>query len=197
MVQDASAAIELLLPTGASVPPVGTGIRAVGRSVSPMGRPGSGPSGSSRSQAGGSRDPLVLHAQPNVAHEWRLVTITGRIESVHKLGDRWRAELLVGSRQVPIVGQPGSGIAATALVEGRIATVVGIVRRPFPTATDRRFAILPRSAADLRVEGGAIARGRARGADPASAGTIGPPGPAPERRGPGPPTRPRTRPVPI
>jgi hypothetical protein len=44
------------------------------------------------------------------------------------------------------------------LVEGRIATISGIVRRPFPTASDRRFAILPRSAGDLHLEGGAPTR---------------------------------------
>ncbi|HEY6015012.1 MAG TPA: hypothetical protein VIU37_13445, partial [Candidatus Limnocylindrales bacterium] len=59
---------------------------------------------------------------------------------------------------------------------GRVATIVGIVRRPFPTATDRRFAILPRSASDIRVEGGPIARQTAHGAGPAGAGgdaTVG------------------------
>ena len=111
--------------------------------------------------------PTVLHGQPGAVHEWRLVTLTGRIESVHKLGDRWRAVLVIGSQQVAIVGQPGSGIASSALVEGRTATVVGIVRRPFPTATDRRFAILPRFPADLRVAGGSIApAGRRRGREP-------------------------------
>src|SRR5207245_8983031 len=41
----------------------------------------------------------------------------------------------------------------TALVEGRTATIVGIVRRPYPSATDRRFAILPRGPADVILGG--------------------------------------------
>jgi hypothetical protein len=46
------------------------------------------------------------------AHEWRLVTITGRVASVHKLGDRWRAEITVGGKAAVVVGQPGAGIRA-------------------------------------------------------------------------------------
>ncbi|MBI3748784.1 MAG: hypothetical protein HY262_08065, partial [Chloroflexi bacterium] len=120
--------------------------------------------------------PTVLHAQPDAAHEWRLVAITGRIERVTKLGDRWRAELAIGTRKIPIVGQSGSGIAASSMVEGRVAPIVGIVRRPFPTATDRRFGILPRSADDIRIDGGSIARQTAHVAGPAGAGgtaTVG------------------------
>ncbi len=40
---------------------------------------------------------------------------------------------------------------STVLQEGRIATIVGIVRRPYPTATDRRFAVVARSAADVAI----------------------------------------------
>jgi hypothetical protein len=81
------------------------------------------------------------------------VTLTGRVTSVHKLGDRWRAELLVGRDKVVVVGQPGAGIASGSLSEDRTATVTGIVRRPFPNATDRRFAVIPRFPADVRVAG--------------------------------------------
>ena len=73
------------------------------------------------------------------------------IESVHKLGDRWRAEIRVGSTRVVVVGQPGAGIAVTRRAEGRTATVTGIVRRPYPSATDRRFSVLPRFPADVDV----------------------------------------------
>ena len=37
-----------------------------------------------------------------------------------------------------------SGIASTALVAGRNATVIGIVKRAYPTSTDQRLAIVPR-----------------------------------------------------
>ena len=43
------------------------------------------------------------------------------------------------------------GIPATTLVEGRTATVTGIVRRPYPGAADRRWSIAPRSPADLVI----------------------------------------------
>ena len=52
-----------------------------------------------------------------------------------------------------VVGQPGAGIASTTLVEGRSATVIGIARRPAPTASDQRFAVTPRFPADVRVAG--------------------------------------------
>ena len=48
-----------------------------------------------------------------------------------------------------MIGLDGSGIASTAIIVGRRATVAGIVRRPYPTATDRQFAVLPREAADV------------------------------------------------
>ena len=38
------------------------------------------------------------------------MTVSGRVMSIHKLGDRWRAELLVGATRVVVVGQPGAGI---------------------------------------------------------------------------------------
>ena len=95
--------------------------------------------------------PLVLHAQPAAAHEWRLVSVTGQVLSVHKLGDRWRAEIAVGKDRVVVVGQPGAGIASTTLVEGRARRSSGIARRPAPTASDHRFAVTPRFPADVHV----------------------------------------------
>ena len=88
---------------------------------------------------------------PGAAHEWRLVTVSGRVLSVNKLGDRWRAEVAVGKDRVVVVGQPGAGIPSTTMVEGRTATVTGIARRPAPTASDHRFAVTPRFPADVRV----------------------------------------------
>ena len=44
---------------------------------------------------------------------------------------------------IVVIGLAGAGIPSTNLVEGATATIVGIVRRPYPTANDRRFAILP------------------------------------------------------
>jgi hypothetical protein len=85
--------------------------------------------------------------------EWRLVTITGNVESVHRDGDSWRAEIAVGGGTIPIVGIDRSGIPATALVEGRTATVVGIVKRAYPTASDQRLAVVPRTTRDVTLSG--------------------------------------------
>jgi hypothetical protein len=98
---------------------------------------------------------LELRVAPGAAHEWRLVRVRGDLLEIHRSGDRWTAELLVGGTRVPIVGLAGAAIPAAAVVTGRTATVVGIVRRPYPSATDRRFAILPRSSRDLTIGGAA------------------------------------------
>ena len=53
--------------------------------------------------------------------------------------------------RLPIVGIDRSGIASTALVEGRAATVTGIVKRAYPTSTDQRLAIVPRTTSDITL----------------------------------------------
>ncbi len=171
VVQDASAAVELLLPTGAAAPSVGTRIHAEGRIGLAYGAPRLRADRIDVVGTASTPSPIVLHGAPSEANEWRLASINGRVSSVHKLGDRWRAEIRVGSAEVVVVGQPGSGIASTALVEGRVATVTGIVRRPYPNASDRRFAITPRSPEDVTVAGQA---GGAGGSS--SDGAAGDPG---------------------
>jgi hypothetical protein len=123
---------------------------------------------------------VILHGMPTATYEWRLVTVSGRVVSVHKLGERWRAELLVGTQQVVVVGQPGAGIPQTSIVEGRTATVTGIARRPDPSASDHRFVVTPRFPADLRLTGSAATGSAAspgRGADKGSTGGTGAPRP--------------------
>jgi hypothetical protein len=154
VVQDTSAAVEVLLPTGSSAPPVGSRVHVIGRMGVAYGAPRLRAERLDVRSAGKAPSPLVLHGPPSLAHEWRLVTINGRVTSVHKLGDRWRAEIRVGAQDAVVVGQPGAGIASTSLVEGRQATVTGIVRRPYPNATDRRLAVTPRFPADIRSGAG-------------------------------------------
>ena len=74
------------------------------------------------------------------ALEWRLVTISGLVEDLHRDGEAWRAEVALADGSVPVAGLERSGIDSTALVEGREATIVGIVKRAYPTASDQRFA---------------------------------------------------------
>ena len=180
VVQDASAAIEVLLPA-ASAAPGRRNPRSVPKARSGLayGAPRLRADERHRPRHGvGSRAAGPPARATPVAQEWRLVSVTGRIDDVQKLGDRWRAELLVGSTRLVVVGQPGAGIAVTALVEGRMARITGIVRRPYPTASDQRYAITPRTPADLRVHGAAVVRLRQHrratpGGDPPSTGAGG------------------------
>ena len=171
VIQDRSAAIEVLLPVGASAPPVATRVHVEGTVKRAYGAPRLQAAKVALRGSGAAPAPLVLRSEPGEGHEWQLVRIQGTVASVHKLGDRWRAEILLGGRQVVVVGQAGAGIAADTLAEDRIATVTGIVRRPYPTASDQRFTILPRYPADVRVAGSAAGAGSTSG--PGSSGAHG------------------------
>jgi len=50
---------------------------------------------------------------------------------------------------VPVVGLERSGIPSTALVAGRKATITGIVKRAYPSASDQRLSIVPRGTVDI------------------------------------------------
>jgi hypothetical protein len=158
IIQDATAAIEVRLPVVGSAGAAGL----AGHSLVPgaqlqvsgaVGRSYGAPrlSASSATWLGSASQPLPLPvtAAPGPALEWRLVRATGRFDAVHRLGVRWRAELIIGSARIPVVGLTGSQIAVGRLHEGRRATIVGIVRRAYPSASDQRFAIDPRSVSDL------------------------------------------------
>jgi DNA/RNA endonuclease YhcR with UshA esterase domain len=107
---------------------------------------------------------------PTEADEWRLVKVDVRILDLHRDGDVWRAEAsLASGGQLPIVGVAGAAIDVDRLEEGRAARITGIVRRAHPSASDQRFAVVPRSARDFRL-GGLAARS---GADGASVGADG------------------------
>ena len=98
---------------------------------------------------------------PTAALEWRLATVTGTVDRVTRDGDRWRAEIAVGSKRIPVDGLASSRIPASTIVKGSRITLTGIVRRPHPSAADRRFAIAPRSAADVHVTPAASTDGTA------------------------------------
>ena len=150
VVEDGTAAIELYLARAdASIRP-GVRVRASGV----VGRAWGAPRlRVDAVRVVGRREPSVLdlRAAPGAATEWRLVRIRGTVADVHRSGDRWTAELVSDGLRIPLVGLPGGGIAASTVEEGRRATVTGIVKRPYPTATDQRFAVVPRSARDLAL----------------------------------------------
>jgi outer membrane biosynthesis protein TonB len=169
VIEDRSAGLEVLLSTDTKAPAVGARIRVAGT----IGRAYDAPrlkAASVTVTAVGARPlPLDLRAAPTAAHEWRLVRVSGTIADVRKLGDRWRAELAVGSERVVITGLSGAGIPVTALAEGRRATITGIARRPYPGASDRRWSIVPRGPGDLVIgSAGGPATAGGTAADPSA-----------------------------
>ena len=96
--------------------------------------------------------PIVLHRAPVASDEWRLVRVTVRITNVSRSGDTWRAEASMGAGgSLPISGIAASRLPSTALVEGRGATITGIVKRAYPTASDQRFSVVPRGPGDIQL----------------------------------------------
>jgi hypothetical protein len=178
VIEDRTAGVEILIPVDSRAPAVGTRVRVDGT----MGRAYDAPrikaEGLTVVAVAGRPLALDLRRAPTAAHEWRLVRISGTVVEVKKLGDRWRAELTVGPDRVVVNGLAGARIPASAVVEGRTATIVGIVRRPYPGATDRRWSIAPRSTADVATaSGGATDGARDGSAQPGEAG-AGPVGAA-------------------
>jgi hypothetical protein len=166
VIQDSSAGCEILLPVDAKAPVVGSKVRVSGS----IGRAYDAPRIRATSVAvlaTGSRPaPHDLRHPPTAAYEWRLVRVAGSVAEVHKLGDRWRAEIAIGAERVVISGLAGAKIPPTTLVAGGRATVVGIARRAYPGASDRRWAIVPRSIADIVATSASGGRN-----DPASSGS--------------------------
>jgi hypothetical protein len=170
VIQDATAAVEILVPRDETAPRPGDRVRVVGTLGRAYGAP--------RITAGtltvlghaAEPAPVVLAGSPSKALEWRLVVIEGVVSDQRRLGDRWRAEVGATGWSVPVAGLPGAGIPASALVEGSRVRIVGILRRPNPAAADQRFVIVPRSAADIRVLARATALAGASSSRPAAAG---------------------------
>jgi hypothetical protein len=149
VVEDATGAIEAYLPTPDGRLRIGTRVRLTGSVGRAWGAPRLKVT-DVRVLGTGTPVARALTGTPTAAVEWRLVRVTGTLVDVHRSGDRWTADLATSARtRLLVSGLAGSGIAASAVVEGRTATVTGIVKRPYPTATDRRFAVVPRRLADL------------------------------------------------
>ena len=166
IVEDGTAAIELYLARADTTVRTGVRVRATGVVGRAWGAP------RLRVEAIrvlGPREPVVheLRVAPAAGTEWRLVRVVGTLAEVHRSGDRWTAELVSEGRRIPLLGLPGAEIAASTVQEGRRATLTGIVKRPYPTAKDRRFAVVPRSARDLALGSSSA------GTSPGSAGVGG------------------------
>jgi hypothetical protein len=167
IVEDSTGAIEAYLPSADGRLRLGTRVRLTGVVGKAWGAPRLKVT-DIRVLGSGTPIAHALKGSPTAATEWRLVRLTGTISDVHRSGDRWTAELATsGTTKVLLSGLAGSGIAGAAVTEGRSATITGIVKRPYPTATDRRFAIVPRRPSDL------ILGQAAAGTPGASPGTTG------------------------
>ena len=173
VVQDATGAIEILIPKDASAPSVGNRIRIVGRVGTAYGAPRLRAESLDRRGSAAVPSPLRVNGPLTTSHTWRLVSITGRVDDVTKLGERWRAEIVVGATRLVVVAQPGARIPSTALSEGRVAEVVGVVRPAYPTASDKRPSILPRSTADVRQRGAAPSSGAGATSDTRQGASTG------------------------
>ncbi len=164
VVEDATAAVELLLPQAVSWS-VGDRVRATGTMGIAYGAPRLRASTAVALGPGSPPVPFEVDRPLGDPDEWRLGRARGVIVDVQRLGDRWRADLrLAGGATIPLSGLVGAGIDATTLREGGSVTVTGLVRRPYPSASDRRFALVPRGPTD--IHGGAAGPG----AGPAAAG---------------------------
>ena len=118
-------------------------------------------------------EPRPLPREPGSGDEGELVRITGHVVDLQRLGDRWRAEVRTQGATIVVAGLAGAGIPAATMSEGTAVAVIGVVRRPHPAASDRRFAVVPRGPADVRASGTAAGsaagrHGRRRGQCPCS-----------------------------
>ena len=151
VIEDATGGIELLLPVGSARVAIGATLQVDGSVFRAWGAPRIKVAAVTIVDAHADVAPLRLTGLPGEAQEWQLVRIAGTITKVSRLGDRWKAQLRVGGTSILIDGLTGSGIPSTLLSEGRSATIVGFVHRPYPTASDRRWAITPRGPFDIAL----------------------------------------------
>jgi hypothetical protein len=175
-IQDASGAVLLRLIDGDVAPAVGEGVRVRGTIGRYFGAPQFAASAAlERLGQRGQPSPYRLTRAPVPASlEWRLVTAAGRLIHVRRFGGAWTAELeLPGGDRLPLVGLARAGISPSLLADGRSATVTAIVRRPYPTAKDRRLALVPRSVSDLALGPMPRAANPATSGRPAGDGLVG------------------------
>ncbi len=151
VIEDATGGIELLLPVGSARVAIGAKLRIDGAVYRAWGAPRIKVAAMTIVDPHVDVAPVRLTGLPGEALEWQLVRVAGTITKVRRLGDRWKAELRVGGATVLIDGLTGSGIPSTLLSEGRTATIVGFVHRPYPTASDRRWAVTPRGSFDVAL----------------------------------------------
>jgi hypothetical protein len=171
-IQDRSGAILVRYPEGATPASIGRAVRVSGEVGTWYGGTQLEAESKPRDLARSRAVPVLLRRPPEAGDEWRLVSVTVRISDVERDGDTWRAEATLGAAgELPIVGLAGSGTSADGLEPGRSARIVGIVKRAHPSASDQRFAVAPRSRADVAL-GRVVRSGAARTADRVAGGSA-------------------------
>jgi hypothetical protein len=151
-VQDKSGAILVRYPAGIKPDAVGRTIRASGEVGTWFSSVQLEADDRPRAKGRGRTQATLLRRPPTETDEWRLVSVRVQVLDVERSGETWRAEAaLAGGGHLPIVGLAGSHITADMLEPGREALITGIVRRAYPTASDQRFAVAPRSREDVRL----------------------------------------------
>jgi hypothetical protein len=140
------------LPEGAAAPRIGTRIRATGEVGTYYDAPQLAADAGITELGRRAVAPILLRRAPDASLEWRLVRVVVRITDVSRDGDAWKVEASLGAAgSLPIAGLASAAISSEDLDEGRMATITGIVRRAWPTASDQRWSVVPRSADDLRL----------------------------------------------
>jgi hypothetical protein len=199
-IEDRSGGILLRLPEGTGTPRIGTRVRVTGEVATYYGAPQLEAEAAPKVLDQRRALPVVLRRAPGEVDEWRLVRVTVRIVDLSRSGESWRAEASLGAGgSLPVAGLADSGIAADVLEEGRNATITGIVKRAYPTASDQRYAVVPRFGADI-VLGSQPARSTAgtddgaqrqdtdgsdpSGGSPWASGSVPPAGAEPDQGGP-------------
>jgi DNA/RNA endonuclease YhcR with UshA esterase domain len=153
IVEDITAAAEILLPAGTAAPAPGSRVRVAGDLGTAYGAPRIRASLVESLGRGMLPRPRPLATEPGQPDEGELVRIEGHVVDVLRFGDRWRAEVRTARAALVVAGLAGAGVPADALIEGSRVIVTGVVRRPHPAASDRRFAVVPRDRTDIQVGG--------------------------------------------
>ncbi len=169
VVDDGTAAAAVILPAAADAPRVGMRVRVTGKIGSWEGGPTVIASQVAAQGILQAIDPRPTAGPLDGSLEWQLVQVCGRIDRFVPAGARWRAEMLVDGHTVTVLGEPSAAIALTKSSVGRLAVVVGIVRRS--TSDSSVFQMIPRTSLDFRLGPSPDALGATAGLG--SAGTSG------------------------
>src|SRR4029077_19740336 len=111
--------IEVLLPTDAPAAAAGSRVRVAGSGGRAWGGARLHATAIDTIATHVVLAPLSLAAAPGEAQEGELVRVAGTVTSVTRLGDRWRADLRLGSANVLVTGLSGSCIPSELLAQSR------------------------------------------------------------------------------